>query len=75
MRAAKRKRRPLRSRQPNDVHDIPSFCRANGISVSTYYALKRAHKHPREMKVNKRILITPQAEADWRAEREAEGAK
>lgn len=71
---AKRKRRP-RSRQPNDVHDIPSFCQANGISVSTYYALKRDGKQPREMKVNKRILITPKAEEDWRAEREAEAAK
>jgi len=67
----KSKRRPrVRSRQPNDVHDVPSFCRSNGISVSTYYALKRQGKGPREMHVRKRVLITPEAEADWRLARE-----
>jgi len=59
-----------RRRDPNDVHSVQSFCEANNISVSTYYALKRAGKGPREMKVNKRILISPEAEADWRRERE-----
>jgi hypothetical protein len=33
--------------------------------------LKNAGKGPREMKVGKRVLITPEAEADWRREREA----
>jgi hypothetical protein len=67
----KRKRRP-RLRQPNDVHNIESFCEANGISVSHYFVLKRNGKGPREMKVGKRILITPEAEAAWRRAREAE---
>lgn len=71
----KRRKPRLRPRQPNDLHTVPSFCEANMISISTYYALKRAGKGPREMKVNKRVLITPQAESDWRAEREAEAAK
>ena len=68
----KRKRQPRPARGPNDVHTVVSFCRANGISVSTFYALRRAGKGPREMRVNKRILITPEAEVDWRREREAE---
>ena len=59
-------------RQENDVHSIESFCRANGISVTTYFVMKRQGKGPREMKVGKRILITPEAEADWRRAREAE---
>ena len=67
------KGRKLRyERQPNDVHSIESFCRSNGISVTTYFMLKRKGKGPREMKVGKRILISPQAEADWRREREGE---
>ena len=69
------KQRRLRSRQPNDVHDVASFCHSNGISISTYYALKRKGKGPREMQVNKRVLITPEAEAEWRREREVEAPK
>ena len=67
----KRKRRP-RKRQPNDVHNIESFCEANGISVSHYFVLKRKGKGPREMKAGKRVLITPEEEAAWRRAREAE---
>jgi hypothetical protein len=66
------KRRKLYERQPNDVHSIESFCRSNGISITTFFALKRQGKGPREMKVGKRILITPEAERDWRRERESE---
>jgi hypothetical protein len=65
---AKRRKR----REPNDVHSVQTFCDSNNISISTYYALKRAGKGPREMKVGKRILITPEAEDDWRREREKE---
>jgi hypothetical protein len=65
-----RKRRYERG--PNDVHSIESFCISNGISLTTYFALKREHKGPREMKVGKRILITPEAEAEWRRERESD---
>jgi hypothetical protein len=49
-----------------------SFCENNNISESLYFALKRQGKGPREIELNKRIIITEQAEADWRAEREAE---
>jgi hypothetical protein len=59
-----------RERGPNDVHSIESFCQSNGISLRTYFALKHQGKAPREMKVGKRILITPEAEADWRRARE-----
>jgi hypothetical protein len=58
------------NRQPGDVHSIESFCRANGISMTTYFVLKRKGKAPREMRAGKRVLITPEAEADWRRERE-----
>jgi len=59
-----------RRREPNDALTVTEFCDSNGISVSTYYALKRDGKGPREMKLGKRIMITPEAERDWRRERE-----
>lgn len=64
-----RKKRKL-ERLPGDLHTIESFCLANRISEAMYYKLKRQHKGPREMKVGKRTLITPEAEADWRRARE-----
>ena len=66
----RKKRSP--SREPSDLHDIATFCTANRISESYYYALKRAGRGPREIKLGKRVLISPQAESDWRAAREAE---
>jgi hypothetical protein len=61
-----------RRRKSGDVHTIASFCASNAISESKYFDLKRRGKGPREIELNKRILITPEAEADWRRDREAE---
>jgi len=69
-----REKQQEREQGPDDarrrVHSVQSFCESNDISVSTYYALKRAGQGPREMKVNKRILISPEAERDWRRKME-----
>jgi hypothetical protein len=63
-------------RKPGDAHTILSFCASNHISESHYFTLKRQGKGPREIELlNKRIIITPEAEADWRREREAETAR
>ena len=62
-------------RKPGDLHTIPSFCVSNAISESLYYALKRRDLGPREMEVEGVVRITPQAEADWRAAREAATAE
>ena len=61
-----------KNRKPGDVLTRLLFCQRNTISESTYHALKRQGRGPREIKVGSRTLITEQAEADWRAEREAE---
>jgi hypothetical protein len=53
-----------------DAASIPTFCRRHGISVSTYYNIP-IEARPREAVVNGRVLITREASADWRAEREA----
>ena len=62
-------------RKPSDAHTIPSFCESNAISESLYFELKRKRKGPREIELEGRIIITPDAEADWRREREAETAE
>jgi hypothetical protein len=79
---SKKKKRPRLAykkwsadRKPGDAHTRVSFCRSNAISEALYYKLKREGKGPREIEFDGRIIITPEAEADWRREREAETAK
>lgn len=59
-------------RRPGGVHNIPNFCLNNDISESLYFKLKREGRGPREIRLDGRILITEEAERDWRAAREAE---
>jgi hypothetical protein len=61
-----------RRRKPGDAHTRLTFCQSNAISESTYFKLKRQGKGPREIELDGRIIITPEAEVDWRREREAE---
>jgi hypothetical protein len=65
-------RRQSKTRRPGEAHSIPSFCASNLISEQYYFKLKRNGKGPREIRLGKRVIITPEAEADWRREREAE---
>jgi hypothetical protein len=51
---------------------IAAWCRANHVSLTTYYKLKSLGKGPREMKVGAKRLISPQATLDWYAQMEAE---
>jgi len=54
---------------------IPEFCEAHGISEGMFYKMKKQNRGltPREMKIGTRTLITFEAAAKWRAEREAAG--
>jgi hypothetical protein len=56
---------------PRLALSILEFCDAHGISEGFYYKLKKQRKGPREMKVGTRTLITFEAAAEWRREREA----
>jgi hypothetical protein len=58
--------------KPGRMHSIPSFCQNNNISEPLYFSLKRRGLGPRETQLGDRTVITPEAEADWRREREAE---
>jgi hypothetical protein len=68
-------KRHSKRRKPGDVHTIPSFCISNAISESTYHKLKRQGRGPREIEIDGRILITEEAEHDWRLEQERETAE
>jgi predicted DNA-binding transcriptional regulator AlpA len=51
---------------------IAQFCARNNISRSFFYKLRKAGKAPRTMRVGGRQIVSPDAEREWRCEREAE---
>jgi hypothetical protein len=74
----KRKRRPaLTAAQlpmpPADAKMLTrqEFCARNRISIPFYNKLKEQGLGPRETRVKTKILITAEADAEWRREREA----
>jgi hypothetical protein len=50
---------------------IKTFCAAHHISEAMFFKMREMGIGPREMRVGVRVLITFEAAADWRAEREA----
>jgi predicted DNA-binding transcriptional regulator AlpA len=50
---------------------IRQFCQAHSISEDFFYKLKRQGEAPRLMKVGARTLISMEAAAEWRRDREA----
>ena len=54
---------------------ISQFCARNNISRSFFYKLKKRRKAPRTMDVGGRQIISPDAERDWRQERERDAAE
>jgi hypothetical protein len=57
-----------------DAFSIPEFCVRNGISSALFFKLAREGGGPRVMRVGRRTLITREAAAAWRHEREAASA-
>jgi len=45
---------------------VDEFCRNNRISISHYYILKKKGEAPREIRSGKRVMISHEAESDWR---------
>ncbi len=54
-----------------DVYNIIEFCQRHGLSRSSFYNLEKIGQAPRCMRVGARIMISKEAAADWRREREA----
>jgi hypothetical protein len=55
---------------PTAVFDVPSFCRAHGISQAFFYKLKSQGLGPTELKLGSRIFVTFESAERWRMERE-----
>jgi hypothetical protein len=54
------------------AYSIRQFCQAHNISVDTYFRMQRAGFGPVTMKVGGRTLISVEAAAAWRRDREAD---
>ena len=56
--------------EPRDAFTIQEFCRRHGFSMSKYFEMAAAGEGPRVMRLGKRVLISKEAAASWRCERE-----
>jgi predicted DNA-binding transcriptional regulator AlpA len=54
-----------------DAFNIIEFCQRHNLSRSAFYELQRIGQAPRIMRVGSRRMISREAAADWRREREA----
>lgn len=55
---------------PRAAYSLHEFCAMVDISVSMYGKLRRQGLAPREIRLGRRVLISTEAMAEWRAERE-----
>jgi hypothetical protein len=53
------------------AYTIDEFCETHRISRAFYYKLRGERRAPREMRAGARVLISVEAAADWRRDREA----
>jgi predicted DNA-binding transcriptional regulator AlpA len=58
-----------------DAYSIIEFCQRHGLSRSSFYALEKLGQAPRIMRVGGRIMISKEAAADWRRDREVVATK
>jgi hypothetical protein len=59
-----------RTEVPRAAYNIREFCEAHRISEAMYYKLRANDLGPREARALKKVIITFEAAADWRRERE-----
>lgn len=52
------------------AYNIREFCEAHRISESMYYKLRDHGLGPREARALTKVIITQEAAADWRRQRE-----
>jgi excisionase family DNA binding protein len=54
-----------------DAYSLAEFCRRHGISLQLFYKLIQQGRAPATFRVGTRVLVSKEAAARWRAEREA----
>jgi hypothetical protein len=52
---------------PRSAYTVPQFCAEHGIGRNRYFTLQNEGLGPRTYKVGKRIYISAEAAAEWRA--------
>lgn len=57
------------------AYNIREFCEAHRISESMYYKLRAEGLGPREARALSKVIITQEAAADWRRQREADSTR
>ena len=57
-----------------DAFSLVRFCRRHGISVQMFYKLSSRGLAPRTFNVGTRVLVSREAAAEWRRDREAASA-
>jgi predicted DNA-binding transcriptional regulator AlpA len=73
--AMSREHSPSRQGGPTPVaFTIAEFCETHRLSRSKLYQMWNAGTGPRKMQIGSKILISVEAAADWRREREAASA-
>jgi hypothetical protein len=72
MPARRTSRKPPPAPRKPGASTLEEFCRDNRISLSFYFKLRAQGKGAREMAAGRRRLISDEAGADWRREREAD---
>jgi hypothetical protein len=68
----KRSQKPVVLVPNAKAFSIREFCAAHRISESMYYKLREAGLGPREARALTKVIITQEAAADWRRQREAQ---
>ena len=63
-------REPQGSASADLVYTISEFCHRHHVSVAFYYKQRKLGLGPREMVLGRRRLISAEAAAEWRRERE-----
>jgi predicted DNA-binding transcriptional regulator AlpA len=62
---------PADNSQPRLALTISEFCKSHGFSRGHFYKLKKRGIAPRTMRLGGRVVVSIEAAADWRREREA----
>jgi hypothetical protein len=56
---------------PQKSFTIPQFCARHALSEGFYRKMRERGLGPRETRILDRVIITEEAETEWRREREA----
>ena len=65
---------PSADELPTAVFTIPGFCKAHDLSISMFHKMRQLGIAPEIMCVGTRRMISVEAAARWRAERERSAA-